>query len=88
MTVGDQYYGEVTFTARDGYYGRKSSGSAVFYQFAGYEIRYDGALIVPLGKSIHRIGISSADIVDCVSGRKGVEIPNIVAEANEAAEIE
>lgn len=36
---------------------------------------------------LHRIGISSADIVDCVSGRKGVEIPNIVAEANEAAEM-
>ena len=25
MAVGDQYFGEVTFTARDGYYGRKSS---------------------------------------------------------------
>lgn len=59
MAVGDQYYGEVTFTARDGYYGRKSSGSAVFYQFAGYEIRYDGALVVPLGKSTHRIGFSA-----------------------------
>ena len=59
MAVGDQYYGEVTFTARDGYYGRKSSGSAVFYQFAGYEIRYDGALVVSLGKSTHRIGFSA-----------------------------
>ena len=56
--VADRFFSEVTFTARDGYYGRKSSGSAVFFEFSGYEVRYDGAFLIPAGNSIHRIGLS------------------------------
>ena len=59
MAVADRFFSEVTFTARDGYYGRKSSSSPVFFEFSGYEIRYDGALLFPFGKSKHRIGLSA-----------------------------
>ena len=57
--VADRFFSEVTFTARDGYFGRKSSGSAVFFEFAGYEVRYDGAFLIPFGRSTHRIGLSA-----------------------------
>ena len=56
--VQDRFFGELTFTARNGYYGRKSSGSAVFYQFAGFELRYNAAFLIPAGNSTHRIGFS------------------------------
>ena len=59
VAVEDRFFSEVTFTARDGYYGRKSSGSAVFYEFAGYEIRYDGAVLIPSENGTHRIGLSA-----------------------------
>ena len=57
--VSDRFFSELSFTVRDGYYGRKSSSSAVFFEFTGYEIRYDGALLFPVGRSIHRIGLSA-----------------------------
>ena len=57
--VADRFFSEVTFTARNGFYGRKSSSSPVFFEFSGYEVRYDGAFLIPTGKSIHRIGLSA-----------------------------
>ena len=59
IAVSDRFFSEVSFTARDGYYGRKSSSSAVFFEFTGYEIRYNGAILFPAGRSIHRIGLSA-----------------------------
>ena len=57
--VADRFFSEVSFTARNGYYGRKSSSSAVFFEFMGYEVRYNGAFLIPTGNSIHRIGLSA-----------------------------
>lgn len=59
FATNESFFTEITFTGRDGYYGRKSSGSAVFFEFAGYDMRFNTAyLICPSAKSIHRIGFS------------------------------
>ncbi len=58
-TIGNRFFGEITFTARDGYYGRKSSGSPVFFEFDGYEFRLNTAYMIHAGKSIHRFGLSA-----------------------------
>lgn len=58
--VNDNFFGELTFTGRDGYFGRKSSGSAVFFEFSGYAFRLNTAyLFHPSDESIHRIGLSA-----------------------------
>ena len=59
LAVSDRLFSEVTFTLRDGYFGRKSSSSPVFFEFSGYEVRYNGAVIFPSGNSKHRISISA-----------------------------
>lgn len=57
--IADKFSNEVTFTSRNGFYGRKSSSSPVFFEFSGIEIRYDGSLLIPSGADIHRIGLSA-----------------------------
>ncbi len=58
--INDRFFAELTFTKRDGYYGRKSSSSAVFYEFTGYETRFNSAYLIPVSdKSMHRIGLSA-----------------------------
>ena len=60
VAVSDRFFSEVSFTSRNGYFGRKSSSSAVFFEFSGIEIRYDGAYLIPVGNSdVHRIGLSA-----------------------------
>lgn len=59
LAVSDRFFSEVTFTAREGYYGRKSSSSPVFFEFSGYEFRYNGALLFPYGKSKHKVSLSA-----------------------------
>ncbi|MBR5384246.1 MAG: hypothetical protein IK143_00025 [Bacteroidales bacterium] len=58
--IGGVFSNELTFKYRNGYYGRKSSGTAVFYEFDGAEIRYDGALTLPVGSNIHKVTLSAS----------------------------
>lgn len=60
FATNESFFTEITFTGRDGYYGRKSSGSAVFFEFSGYELRLNTACLFHASpKSIHRIGLSA-----------------------------
>lgn len=59
LAVSDRFFSELTFTARNGYFGRRSSSSAVFFEFSGIEVRYDGAYLIPVGQDVHRFGLSA-----------------------------
>lgn len=59
VTSGDRLASEVSFAYRTGYYGRKSTSTAVFYEFSGIEVRYDGSYLIPSGNNLHRISLSA-----------------------------
>lgn len=49
---------ELTFSLRDGYYGKKASTSAVYFEFSGIELGYNGVFVIPSGKGTHRAALS------------------------------
>lgn len=57
--VGGCFTNEVSFAMRDGYFGRKSTSSPLFFEFSGIEVRYDGAYLISAGSDIHRISLSA-----------------------------
>lgn len=55
-----RFYNELTFLVRDGYYGKKSSTTATFFEFGGLVASYDGSLMFPSGDNLHKIGLSAS----------------------------
>lgn len=46
---------EFSYSKRDGYYGKKSTTTPVYYEFAGFDASYEGSLLLHSGSSLHRI---------------------------------
>lgn len=57
IAAADRLASELTFAYRNGFYGRKSTGSAVFFEFSGIEVLYDGSYIIPAGHDVHRLSL-------------------------------
>ena len=53
----DKFVNEFSYRTREGYYGKKASNSPVFFEFNGVEMVYDGAVLLPVRKGIHRIAV-------------------------------
>lgn len=60
MVVDNRFAGELWFQVRDGYYGRKSSNTATFFEFDGYRFGYNGVWAVPVGNNFHRLGVNAS----------------------------
>ena len=48
------YCGELSFLMREGYFGKKASSSATYFEFSGMRLAYEGALVIPSGDNLHR----------------------------------
>lgn len=60
LAVDKRFAGELWFQLRDGYYGRKSSTTATFFEFGGYRFGYNGVWAVPVGNNFHRLGVNAS----------------------------
>lgn len=58
--IRDVYCGELSFMMRNGYFGRKASASATYFEFSGMQLGYDGALDIPSGKNLHHAVLHAA----------------------------
>lgn len=59
IVVADNYSNEFSFMKRAGYYGKKSSSTATFFEFDGIKAGYEGLFIIPAGSGLHRIALSA-----------------------------
>ena len=59
LLLKDNFSAEGWFRIRDGYYGRKSSSTATFFEFGGWQAGLRSVLLLPSGRNLHRL---SADI--------------------------
>lgn len=59
LVVSDKFSSEFWARTRSGYYGRKSSSTATFFEFTGAEMGYDGKLTLPFGRSLHMLTLSA-----------------------------
>lgn len=59
LMVRDNFSAEAWFLTRNGYYGRKSSSSATFFEYGGYQAGFRTVLVLPSGNQLHRL---SADV--------------------------
>lgn len=55
VLVRDNFSAEAWFLARDGYYGRKSSSTATFFEFGGWLAGLRSVLLLPSGNQLHRL---------------------------------
>lgn len=53
--LDDRFAGELWFQTRSGYYGRKSSTTATFYEFGGIRAGYDAKLQIPAATGLHKL---------------------------------
>lgn len=60
VAVDRNFAGELWFQFRNGYYGRKSSTTATFFEFDGYRFGYKGSWVVPTGENLHRLGLNAS----------------------------
>lgn len=58
--IKDIYCGEVIFLMRDGYFGKKASASATYFEFSGMQIGYNGTLCFPSGKNLHSAVVNAS----------------------------
>ena len=54
----DAFTSDFSFRKRDGYYGKKSTTTPVYYEFSGIEAGYDGVVLIPAGNSLHRTAVN------------------------------
>lgn len=59
LVINDRFSSQLWARERSGYYGRRSSSTATFFEFTGTEIGYDGKLLIPFGRSLHMLDISA-----------------------------
>ena len=59
LVISDIFSSQFWARERSGYYGRKSSSTATFFEFTGAEMGYDGKLLVPFGESLHVLDLSA-----------------------------
>lgn len=55
--IKDCFSSEISFMLRDGYFGKKSSTSATFFEFSGMKLAYDGMLTLPYGRNLRQLSI-------------------------------
>ena len=55
MVLFEKFVNEFTYRKQAGYYGKRSATTPIFFEFGGFEIAYNGTLLIPAGKDIHRI---------------------------------
>ena len=55
MVLKDRFSAEAWFRTRDGYYGRKSSSTATFFEFGGWQAGLRSVLLLPSGSNLHRL---------------------------------
>lgn len=55
----NKFSSELWAQLRDGYYGRKSSTTAVFFEFGGLEAGYKGKILLPSGKNLHAFTLNA-----------------------------
>lgn len=49
------FVNEFSYRTRAGYYGRRSTNTPIFFEFSGFELAYNGTLLLHSGKNLHRI---------------------------------
>ena len=59
LVISDKFSSEFWARERSGYYGRRSSSTATFFEFNGAEMGYDGKLLLPFGRSLHMLTLSA-----------------------------
>lgn len=60
LKSGDvRFENELTFLYRTGYYGKKSSQTATFFEFDGLDFGYDASLILSSEDNIHKFSLSA-----------------------------
>lgn len=52
--VGEYFSSEFRARRRTGYYGRRSSSTATFFEFSGFDLGFSGKVMVPFGASRHK----------------------------------
>ena len=52
-----QFFNEISYLSRSGYFGERKYNSVVFCEFGGSEISYNGILDIRRGSSLHRINL-------------------------------
>lgn len=55
LLVRDSFSAEAWFRTRNGYYGRKSSSTATFFEFGGWQSGVRSVLVLPSGGQLHRL---------------------------------
>ena len=53
-----EFFNELSFSKRKGYYGKKTSSSPVFFEYGGIEAAYDGAVLLHKNDNVHKIFLS------------------------------
>ena len=56
--IGRIFSSDLSLAMRRGYYGKKSSTTATFFEYDGIKAGYDGLLLIPAGLNLHRTAIS------------------------------
>ena len=56
---GGRFFNQLSAYYRSGYYGKKSSSTATFFENKGLVASYDAVLLVPRGENLHRIFLNS-----------------------------
>ncbi|MBP5505972.1 MAG: hypothetical protein J6X89_07720 [Bacteroidales bacterium] len=59
LVFWDKFTNEFSYTVRDGYYGKRSSTTATFFEFGGSKLSYSGQVLIPAGRSLHRIALTA-----------------------------
>ncbi|MBQ7195165.1 MAG: hypothetical protein IJS07_05985 [Bacteroidales bacterium] len=58
--AGESFTSGLTFSLRDGYYGKKSSTSPTMFEFSGIRVDYDALLLLHSGENMQRVALSMA----------------------------
>jgi len=59
VIVNNRFSNELRLSYRTGYYGRKSSSTATFYEFDGLRGDYTGKLLLPSGKNLQVVALEA-----------------------------
>lgn len=54
-----EFFNEISFNSRKGYYGEKITSSPVFFEFSGIEAGYNGAVLLYKNDNIHKIFLNA-----------------------------
>lgn len=60
IEVGEKtkFFSEITYLMRNGYYGKRASGSVVYFENNASVLSYDGTVLINKSDNLHRIGVS------------------------------